>query len=240
MKKKIGISFTETNFKYYWNWFTQDELQDAELVNLSFVENNIEDFDKCDGFILTGGVDIHPSLYGGKLKYENKPKAFRLERDRFEENIYKYSQENKKPLLGICRGLQLVNVLQGGNLIQDIQTQGNAKHCDARGVDKQHIIDIEKGTLLHNIALSDQITVNSAHHQAIDPDALGDNLLVNAYDDCDEKLIEGIEFKDKTNKAFMFCVQWHPERMKERDSILSKKIKASFLNAVAPRPKASY
>lgn len=236
MKKKIGISFSETNFRYYWNWFTKDELQDTELISLSFLENNWDDFHTCDGFILTGGVDVHPSLYGGNLKYENKPRTFRLERDRFEENMYKHSQENNKPLLGICRGLQLVNVLQGGKLIQDIDTEGNAKHCDFRGKDKKHVIDIEKESLLHSIALSDKIFVNSAHHQAIDPVAIGDNLVVNAYDDCEEKLIEGVEFKDKTNKAFMLCVQWHPERMKDADSILSKKIKESFLEAVAPCP----
>ena len=61
------------------------------------------------------------------------------------------------------------------------------------------------------------VDVNSAHHQAIDPDGIGENLMVNAYDDDDEKIIEGLEFKNKTDKAFMLCVQWHPERIKNKE-----------------------
>ncbi|MEJ7684784.1 MAG: gamma-glutamyl-gamma-aminobutyrate hydrolase family protein [Segetibacter sp.] len=233
MKKKIGISYTETNFQNYLNWFNKQDIKDdIELIELSFLKNNTNDIYKCDGFILTGGVDVHPSLYGGNLEYENKPKAFEPERDEFEEKIYKYSQENKKPLLGICRGLQLVNVLQGGQLIQDLDTDRNIKHCRIEETDGKHDIRIDKNTLLHDIALCDSGNINSAHHQAIDPDAIGDNLIVNAYDDCEEELIEGIEFKDKTNKAFMLCVQWHPERMPNKQSILSDGIKNSFLKAV--------
>ncbi len=233
MKKKIGISYTETNFKNYWIWFNDKDIQDdIELIELSFLKNNADDFYKCDGFILTGGVDIHPSFYGGKLEYDNKPNAFEPERDKFEAKIYKFSHENSKPLLGICRGLQLVNVLQGGKLIQDLNKDRNTKHCRINETDGQHDIRIEKDTLLFNIALCDVVNINSAHHQAIDPEAIGDNLIVNAYDDCEEKLIEGIEFRDKKNKAFMLCVQWHPERMLNRNSILSNEIKNSFLKAV--------
>ncbi len=233
MKKKIGISFSEINFKNYWNWFTGDDSQnDVELIELSFEKNNEEDISTCDGFVLTGGVDVHPALYGCELEYENKPKAFLQSRDKFEEKIYKYSQTNNKPLLGICRGLQLVNVLQGGKLIQDLNADMNIKHCGPEDSDGQHDIRIEKNTMLYNIALCNGGSINSSHHQAIDPDAIGDNLMVNAFDDCEEKLIEGIEFKDKTNKAFMLCVQWHPERMEDRESIFSKKIKKSFLEAV--------
>ncbi len=233
MKKKIGISYTKTRFQNYWTWFNnQDIKDDIDLIELSFLKNNPNDIYKCDGFILTGGVDVHPSLYGGNLEYENKPKTFDPERDKFEEKIYKYSQENKKPLMGICRGLQLVNVLQGGQLIQDLDTNRNIKHCRIEETDGQHDIRIEKNTLLYDIALCDTGSINSAHHQAIDPDAIGDNLIVNAYDDYEEKLIEGIEFKDKTNKAFMLCVQWHPERMENKGSILSDGIKNNFLKAV--------
>ena len=232
MKKKIGISYTETNFQNYWNWFNNIEHQDVELIELSYLKNNVVDCNKCDGFILTGGVDIDPSFYDGDVEYDNKPKALEPERDVFEEKIYKYSQENHKPLLGICRGLQLVNVLQGGRLIQDLNADRNARHRRAKKTDRQHKIKIEKDTLLFNIARCDAGKVNSAHHQAIDPHAIGENLIINAHDDSEEKLIEGIEFKDKTNKAFMLCVQWHPERMRDQQSVLSAGIKDSFLKAV--------
>src|SRR5688500_7969115 len=112
MKKKIGISFCENNFQNYWNWFRDEELaDDIELVELSFQKNNTEDFQTCDGFILTGGVDVTPSLYNEDNNYENAPDNFRIERDQFEKSIYGFSQANNLPLLGICRGMQLVNVL---------------------------------------------------------------------------------------------------------------------------------
>ncbi|WP_018617516.1 gamma-glutamyl-gamma-aminobutyrate hydrolase family protein [Segetibacter koreensis] len=232
MKKKIGISFTEMNFKRYWNWFDQEDLQnDVELVELSFEKNNTEDIYTCDGFILTGGVDVHPEFYSGSMEYDNKPDEFLQRRDKFEEKIYKYSQAGIKPLLGICRGLQLVNVLQGGKLIQDLELRGNEKHRREADTDKQHAIRIESGSLLYGITHARVCNVNSAHHQVADPGALGDNLMANAYD-FDEKIIEGLEFKDKKNKAYMLCVQWHPERMDDQESVMSKNIKESFLEAV--------
>ena len=241
MKKKIGISFTKSSFPNYWDWFTKEDLQkDVELVELNFEKNNTEDIYKCDGFILTGGVDTHPSFYGGKTVYNNSPSSFQIERDIFEEKIYRYSQLNKLPVLGICRGMQLINILEGGKLIQDLD-KDNARHKKEES-DKEHSIIAEKNSLLHEISGSLTGQVNSAHHQAIDAKAIGDNLIVNAYDDDDagpngssgrEKTIEGLEFKNKSRKAFMLCVQWHPERMKDKEeNPFSKNIKKQFLAEV--------
>lgn len=232
MKRKIGISFSESNFKYYWDWFTKEDLEHVELLELSFEKNNEKDIYTCDGFILTGGVDVHPQLYGGEMEYDNKPMHFLLSRDKFEEKIYNYSQANKKPVLAICRGLQLVNVLHGGKLIQDLAVTGNQKHRRDADTDKQHSLIIEKDTLLYHITSSDHGNVNSSHHQVADPHAIGNNLKVNAYADSDETIIEGLEFEDKTNKAYLMCVQWHPERINDRENKLSKNIKESFLDAV--------
>ena len=232
MKKKIGISFTRTSFENYWNWITKEDMQaDLELVLLSFEKNNTEDIYQCHGFMLTGGVDVHPDFYNGKMIYTNSPGTFQPERDEFEEKIYRHSQENKLPLLGICRGMQLVNVLEGGKLIQDLDN-GNERHKKEES-DKEHNIIAEEGTLLYNIANSHKGPVNSAHHQAIDPNALGTNLIVNAFDDDNEKIIEGLEFKNKSGKGFMLCVQWHPERMKNKEkNPFSENIKQQFLKAV--------
>jgi len=235
MKKKVGISYTRTHFDNYWNWITKEDMRDdLELVMLSFEKNNTEDIYKCDGFILTGGVDVHPDFYNGKPVYNNSPGTFQPERDAFEEKIYRYSQEKKLPVLGICRGMQLINVLEGGKLIQDLDN-GNERHRKEE-LDKEHGIDVQEGTLLYNTANIVNGIVNSAHHQAIDPDALGSNLIVNAYDDDETdnvNIIEGLEFKDKTDKAFMLCVQWHPERMKNKEeNPFSGNIKQQFLTAV--------
>jgi len=231
MKKKIGISFTKASFQNYWNWFTSAELRnDVELVELNFEKNNVEDIYKCDGFILTGGVDVHPALYDGKELYKNSPDLLQLDRDRFEEKIYRYSQVNNLPVIGICRGMQLINVLQGGKLIQDLDS-GNERHKKEES-DKEHGIVAGGNTLLSQIAGSSTGFVNSAHHQAIDPNAIGENLMVNAYDD-DEKIIEGLEFKNKTGKGFMLCVQWHPERMKQKEqNPFSQNLKNQFLSAI--------
>lgn len=231
MKKKIGISYTKTSFENYWNWITKEDMQDdLELVLLSFEKNNTEDIFKCHGFILTGGVDVHPDFYNGKPAYNNRPNVFQPERDEYEEKIYRYSQEKKLPVLGICRGMQLINVLEGGKLIQDLDN-GNERH-KKEASDKEHGIVAEDETLLSQIANSQKGRVNSAHHQAIDPNAIGEKLTANAYDD-DKKIIEGLEFKDKSDKAFMLCVQWHPERMNNKEeNPFSENIKQQFLTAV--------
>jgi putative glutamine amidotransferase len=231
-KKKIGVSFTKTNFNNYVNWFSPSDLSDdLEIVELSFIENNIDEIHQCDGFVLTGGVDVHPSYYGGPETYTNCPAKFQKDRDQFEEKIYRYAQQNQLPLLAICRGLQLVNVLEGGKLIQDLGVEENIKH-KKETADKIHQIEITNGSLMHEITGSSSGIVNSAHHQSIDPNHLGENLMVSAKDS-HGTLIEAIEFKNKTNKAFMLCVQYHPERMENREqNPLSQKIKENFLTAV--------
>ena len=235
MKQRIGISFTiprEPTFNNYWKWFIEEDLKDdLELVELSFEKNNVEDIDTCDGFILSGGIDIEPSFYHSNADYENAPDAFLKERDLFEKKIFEYSQLHRLPLLGICRGMQLVNVLQGGKLIQDLGTS-NSIHKKGEE-DKEHEVMVNDGSLLKEITNASSGKVNSAHHQALDKNALGKNLKPSAYSVTDDKAIEGIEFNDKSGKGFMLCVQWHPERMKGKDeSPFSKNIKQKFLEEI--------
>ena len=104
--KKIGISETRTNFANYPAWFTKEDLgEDMELLILSFLKNNVEDIAKCDGFVLTGGVDIVPSYYGGTTGYDNQPPDFQPARDAFEKKIYEFAKGKGLPVLGICRGM---------------------------------------------------------------------------------------------------------------------------------------
>jgi putative glutamine amidotransferase len=236
MKKKIGISFSRTNFHYYWNWFTKADLgHDMELLELSFEKNNSDDISSCDGFVLTGGVDIDTSFYGGADSYAHQPDSFQVERDLFEKKIFQYAQTHQLPLLGICRGLQLVNVFQGGKLIEDID-DANLKHKKEDDTDKLHHIKVKPGSLLAVTTGTLRAEVNSAHHQAIQPHALGENLMVNAWSE-DDAIIEGIEYKDKTGKAFMLCVQWHPERLMDKENNpFSINIKQQFIEAIKSNP----
>ncbi|WP_235005356.1 gamma-glutamyl-gamma-aminobutyrate hydrolase family protein [Pedobacter nyackensis] len=233
MKRKLGISYTEANFQNYWNWFTPEDLgDDIELVELSFEKNNKADIEKCDGFVLTGGIDVLPEIYGGAEEYPYKPDAFLPERDEFERLIYEYSQKAKVAVLGICRGMQYINILEGGTVFEDNGEQVNKLH--KKGVeDKIHGLNIHKDSLLYRITGNEVGEVNSAHHQAVKPGDLGTNLMVSATSDTPDGLIEGLEFKDKTGKAFMLGVQWHPERMKEKEhNPLSQKIKEQFIKEV--------
>jgi len=233
MKKRIGISYTTTNYHNYWNWFTPEDLgKDLELVQLSFEENNDHDIESCAAFILTGGIDIDTDLYEGEVDYAHKPELFQTERDLFEKKIYGYAMDHKLPVLGICRGLQLVNVLEGGKLVQDLGDE-NDIHKKSGEEDKQHLVHISPDSLLYDIANVQTGMVNSAHHQAIDEAEIAPTLKVNARSGTGDQTIEGIEFKDKTGKPFLLCVQWHPERMVDKEiSPLSLQIKKSFLNAI--------
>jgi len=216
MKKKIGISFTTTNFENYVKWFSEHDLgDDLETVILSFQENNVSAIPECDGFVLTGGIDINAQP----------------ERDLFESEIYRYAQSASLPVLGICRGMQLINVLEGGTLVQDLAEE-NLIHKKDADTDKSHEITINDQSLLHELTDADNGAVNSAHHQAIGEGMLGKNLKPNAWslpDGC----IEGIEFADKSGKAFMLGVQWHPERIPGgEENPMSIRIKERFLAEV--------
>jgi putative glutamine amidotransferase len=237
MKKKIGISYTETNFQNYWAWFTADDLGDEiELIELSFKKNNIEDIQRCDGFLLTGGIDVDPSYYDGPENYPYQPAVFLPERDRFEKLIYDYSQAHKIPVLGICRGMQYINILEGGKVLEDI---GEANQIHKKEVlDKVHAVNIGHNSMLYAITSVKNGIVNSAHHQGVAKYNLSNNLIANSYSDTSDQLIEGLEFKDKTGKSFMLAVQWHPERMIEKEiNPLSQKIKKRFIEEVKKQEK---
>jgi acyl-CoA reductase-like NAD-dependent aldehyde dehydrogenase/gamma-glutamyl-gamma-aminobutyrate hydrolase PuuD len=230
-KKRIGVSYTATNFHYYLDWFTKEDLEnDIEIVELSFVRDNTADMYGCAGFILTGGTDIEPAFYNGNKIYINRPDAHQVERDLFEEKIFRYSQLQKLPVLAICRGMQLVNVLQGGDLIQDLDFLNEA-HRKEMETDKQHAVKVDPESLLFHITQSSHGQVNSAHHQAIPIHRIGENLKTNAF--ADDGTIEGIEFDDKSNKGFLLCIQWHPERILNREeNPFSKNIKKRFLKEI--------
>jgi putative glutamine amidotransferase len=131
--------------------------------------------------------------------------------------------------LAICRGLQLVNVALGGSLIQDLEEAGKKNHRRINDVDDEHTIAIENHSLLKEIIGSNTGTINGAHHQAIDK--LSDELIATAFSP--DGVIESVEFKNKQDEPWMLAVQWHPERMKDKDvNPLSNTIRTKFLEAI--------
>jgi len=158
-----------------------------------------------DGLLLTGGGDVDPRLYGEEPK-EGLGRVVR-ERDEFELYITRRALFLGKPILAICRGMQLLNVAAGGTLYQDIVRElgsslhnpGGPRHA------LHHRVEIQPGTLLGRW-LGGQVGVNSMHHQAVR--SLGQGLRVSATSE--DGVIEAIE---GTGEVFVVGVQWHPEEL---------------------------
>jgi putative glutamine amidotransferase len=204
---RIGLTHTRNTqkFQYYIDWLNRE---DVEIIKLSVADDNLPEIGDCDALVLSGGVDVHPKFYGSATGYPGQPEEFNEKRDEFEMAAFHVGEENDIPILGICRGMQLINVIHKGTLIPSLALNG-VGHVHKGEPDKTHNVNIEPGTVLHEIIGSEQTQVNSAHHQAIDK--LGEGLLVNARSS--EGVIEGIERADKSAKSFLLGVQWHPERM---------------------------
>lgn len=162
-----------------------------------------------DGLVLHGGVDVWPGAYG-ETPLDEKWAGDRL-RDDYDRALVTAFESHGKPVFGVCRGLQLLNVHYGGTLYQDIQTQipGAHLHRDASTYDHNyHSVDIVPGTRLADLYPGiERVRVNSIHHQAVKK--LADEFVPEAYS-ADDKLVEAIRRKDPT-KSYIAAVQWHPE-----------------------------
>ena len=170
----------------------------------------------CDGFLFTGGPDVDPRLYGEAPWY--KLGDLTAIRDYTDPAFFKAALPTGKPIIGICRGIQLVNACMGGTLYQDLGTQYPRpegvellKHNqgDTAGYIKTHEVIAEDGSLLEK-CWGKQFSVNTFHHQAVKDVAPGAVITARATDG----VIEAISFPDH---PYLHCVQWHPEVMAPQD-----------------------
>lgn len=234
-KFRIGVSNADTEAKYlnYANWLKGDD-DSLEIIKLSAKEHNLEMVNGIDALVLSGGIDTHPKYYGSnQLNYPNAPAVFNEERDEFEIKLFERAQQKNIVILGICRGMQLINCILGGDLVQDNGIGSNLLHKN-EGKDKLHEIQILPDTLLSEIAKVGLSVTNSAHHQSINK--LGRGLKINAKSA--DGLIEGVEWADKSDKPFFLAVQWHPERMDQQalgDSPLSKNVREKLIKELKER-----
>jgi putative glutamine amidotransferase len=224
---KIGITDCG-KYENYRRWIEAEE--GFEPVKLSMQLRNADETERCDGVLFSGGEDLQPSLYG-KPEYVE---AFDLQeiipaRDRFEYEVLQKAIAGGKPVLGICRGLQLINVYLGGSLVPDIPSVFHSvAHGKKNGLDRSHEIKIKPGSLLHQICGLDSGTVNSAHHQSVDQPA--ESLKITAVGE--PGIVEAMEWKESETRPWLLMVQWHPERMSDLSSPFSSFVKNAFLQSV--------
>ena len=224
MKPVIGITLDEEIAKSYskFPWYAarknySQSIQKAGGLSV-FIPNNIRDINLylklINGLVITGGdFDIDPKLYGDK-KTSSKV-SMKKDRTEFEFQIASQALKKKIPILGICGGQQLINVMLGGTLIQHIPDSFNTEinHEQKNPRDQgSHSVTIKKKSKLFQIVKNTTMFVNSAHHQAVDK--LGKNLIASAFSD--DGIIEGIE---TTTNNYCLGVQWHPEFLIDKSDI---------------------
>ncbi len=243
---KIGLTYTGTEWKHenYVRWLSDGvdgaEAGPIEVDRLAVADANLDDLWHCDALVLSGGVDIYPGLYGGGLDYTKSPAGgWEKGRDLFERSALELAWRRKMPVLGVCRGLQLINVSLKGNLLQDLGVSGDTLHENTSGIDPCHGVNIVEKTLLAAVTGQETGMVNSAHHQAID--RLGEGLIVNCRSG--DGTIEGIEWAEPVGKPFLLAVQWHPERMyanRLADVVLYRAIRDRFIEEIKKNKQHIY
>lgn len=181
---------------------------------------------RLDGLILTGGADIDPASYGAAA--DPHTGATRPERDRFELALAYGAMERGLPLLGICRGGQMVNVACGGTLIQHLpDIVGDDRHLETPGAFSEHEVELEPDSLAARAAGAPRIAVRSHHHQAVAE--IGEGLRATGHA-LPDATVEAIEH---TDHDFTLGVLWHPEA-DERSKIVAALVRAAKPRVASP------
>lgn len=232
---KIGITDCGEKYPIYEKWLLAQATPERPItpIKLGYKHRNLSEIKNCDGIILTGGEDIHPRFYN-RPEYLSlcNPNFMDERRDDFEWQVCEYIFKNQTPVLGICRGLQLVNVFLGGNLIPDIPTKINTNHSKFfEGKDRYHEVKLTPDSQLAKIVGSAKGQVNSAHHQSAQ--VVAPNLAVNALSP--DGVIEGLEWHETNPQHYLMLVQWHPERLNDLESAFSRNICLDFIAAIQPQ-----
>jgi len=199
------------------------------LPNIEKLDLIDEILEIVDGILPSGGGDVDPQFFGESNTNSLK---IRKERDIFEINLARKAREKKIPILGICRGHQLINVAFGGTLYQDLSLLENRTfdHSDQGKFEykRKHWVEIQEGTKLFSIIKNKKIEVNTSHHQVIKEVAEG--FIVCAI--AEDGVIEGIESE---TDDYLIGVQWHPEV--EFDDRFSQALFRSLVDAAMEQSK---
>jgi len=189
-------------------------------------DETVELFGDCDGLLLTGGEDVDPARYGAAPH----PKLGTIDTRRDENELALITEARARdlPILGICRGIQVLNVAFGGTLIQDLPTQrpGAIDHDPPTGRDvRSHRISVTEHSRLAEILGEVEFDANSFHHQAID--RIGEGLTVTAV--APDGVVEGVESTDA--HEWIAAVQWHPEELVHQPDAAELRLFAALITA---------
>ncbi len=215
MKPKIGITCGvkqngRNDFAYlsYNNINVIKEAGGIPIILPLLKEECDSYLDIIDGLLFSGGNDVNPMYFNEDPV--NGIGETNILRDEFEIEIFKKAVVKDIPILGVCRGMQVINIAAGGTIYQDIKTQFKTNMCHKQTGTPQynyfHNVQIEEDSKLYNIYKSNNIYTNTFHHQAVKDLAPGFKSTAKTKDG----LIEAIE---STNNKYVLAVQWHPEMM---------------------------
>ena len=218
-QKTIILSKASTN---YINWIEDDG---TIILDAYTIKNTDSILALADGIILTGGEDINPLQYKdtinlavcGDINYQ---------RDTLERKLFDFAFKNKLPLVGVCRGMQMMNVASGGTLYGDIPTEIGTT-----------VIHRNNGEVMHKIAIvdtcslifplgTDTFMVNSSHHQGLNDISENLRIIARSFDGLPEAVV-----MKKSTHPFMIAVQFHPERL-GKDNPIHQKMRDSFYKAM--------
>lgn len=199
----------------------QGEARDAALAGM-------------DGLLISGGADIDPARYGEALAGSHPPEPGR---DELDAVAFAAARDRAIPILGVCRGLQAINVFSGGTLLQHVA--GHESEPYPSPAVTQHAVTIRDGSRLAGIVGEPEaLVVNSYHHQAVTPDRLAPALTANAIADHDGvSLVEGVEARDPDR--WLIGVQCHPERTESSPVVLERLWSAFVAAAREHRSRAA-
>ncbi len=225
----ISRASGSTKYELYEQWLREHH-NDIQIVDCWKVfgergrEASLDALRQCDGILFTGGSDVEPERYA---KHDEAHRCHTdAVRDDLEFALFDVAQSVAMPILGVCRGAQLINVALGGSLIVDIPADvpQSFEHRATEAKDERHAIEVESDTILRRITRLMDGEVNSAHHQAVE--RLAEGCLQSAV--APDGIVEAFERGAEQGSSGILAVQWHPERL-EFENPFSSRVAQYFL-----------